>query len=67
MSERAKLKLEFEILTLANNIETMHRLGKCSIELQNRLNECRTKLQELTYPVVDEGEIVNNATILVSS
>jgi|GEM_PF-6328808 hypothetical protein len=67
MSERAKLKLEFEILTITNNIETMHKLGKSTAELQSRLHVCRTKLHELKFPFDDQRDTDNSANILGSS
>ena len=47
MSKLTLLNLEFEILTLTNNIETLKRLGKNSTDLQNRLDACQAKLKEL--------------------
>ena len=44
MSERSKLELEFEILTLTNNIETLKKLGKQTRDLKQRLDICNAKL-----------------------
>jgi hypothetical protein len=67
MADPTKLELDFEILTLTNNIETMNRLGKSAIDLQNRLNVCRAKLQAMKSGVDAETQIGNNNDILSSS
>ena len=50
MDKQSKLELEFEILTLTNNIETLKKMGKHTRELQQRLDICREKLVMLTFP-----------------
>lgn len=47
MAERTKLELEFEIVTLINNIENNNIIGTRSQDLQRRLELCRAQLEAL--------------------
>lgn len=56
MSDRSKLQLEFEILTLTNNIETLKKLGENTADHQVWLQDCRAKYQSLKLAEVEEKQ-----------
>ncbi len=53
-----KLELEFEIVTLSDNIGKLDKLGFRTTELQNRLEYCFAAFEELKSKV--ESDDVNN-------